>query len=177
MPDTSKLPVAFPPCVSLPASFRIWTCWDAILTSKSTAGPAVIARFPNQAPTTPVTTAIAWPILFGLNRDVGPMATSTVTFLNPVFGSLWGALFLDESITLPMLAPTLGFVTLLTAVGYFQFFAEPYVMTQGGPAGSTRSGLWAKTSSRSSGSALNWSSTNCLNESMAMTFTTCRVAW
>ena len=43
------------------------------------------------------------------------------------------------AITLPMLAPTLGFVTLLTAVGYFQFFAEPYVMTQGGPAGSTRS--------------------------------------
>jgi multiple sugar transport system permease protein len=43
------------------------------------------------------------------------------------------------SITLPLLAPTLGFVTLLTAIGYFQFFAEPYVMTQGGPAGSTRS--------------------------------------
>lgn len=44
-----------------------------------------------------------------------------------------------RSITLPMLAPTLAFVTLLTAIGYFQFFAEPYVMTQGGPAGSTRS--------------------------------------
>lgn len=43
------------------------------------------------------------------------------------------------SITLPLLAPTLAFVTLLTAIGYFQFFAEPYVMTQGGPAGSTRS--------------------------------------
>ncbi len=43
------------------------------------------------------------------------------------------------SITLPMLAPVLGFVTLLTAIGYFQLFAEPYVMTQGGPAGSTRS--------------------------------------
>lgn len=43
------------------------------------------------------------------------------------------------AITLPMLAPTLAFVTLLTAIGYFQFFAEPYVMTQGGPAGSTRS--------------------------------------
>ena len=46
-----------------------------------------------------LSTAIAWPILFGLNRDVGPMATSTVTFLNPVFGALWGALFLAETIS------------------------------------------------------------------------------
>jgi multiple sugar transport system permease protein len=44
-----------------------------------------------------------------------------------------------RSITLPMLAPTLAFVTLLTAIGYSQLFAEPYVMTQGGPAASTRS--------------------------------------
>ncbi len=46
-----------------------------------------------------LSTAIAWPILFRLNRDVGPMATSTVTFLNPVFGALWGALFLAETIS------------------------------------------------------------------------------
>jgi drug/metabolite transporter (DMT)-like permease len=46
-----------------------------------------------------LSTAIAWPILFQLNRDVGPMATSTVTFLNPVFGALWGALFLGEVIS------------------------------------------------------------------------------
>jgi len=44
-------------------------------------------------------TAIAWPILFRLNREVGPMATSTVTFLNPVFGALWGTLFLAETIS------------------------------------------------------------------------------
>ena len=44
-------------------------------------------------------TAIAWPILFRLNQEVGPMATSTVTFLNPVFGTLWGALFLAETIS------------------------------------------------------------------------------
>jgi len=42
-------------------------------------------------------------------------------------------------ITLPMLAPTLGFVTLVTLIGHFQLFAEPYVMTQGGPADSTLS--------------------------------------
>lgn len=42
-------------------------------------------------------------------------------------------------ITLPMLAPTFLFVTVVTMIGYFQLFAEPYVMTQGGPANSTLS--------------------------------------
>ena len=42
-------------------------------------------------------------------------------------------------VTLPLLAPTFVFVTVITAIGYFQLFAEPYVMTQGGPADSTRS--------------------------------------
>src|SRR5262249_56823415 len=31
------------------------------------------------------------------------------------------------------------FVALITMIGYFQLFAEPYVMTQGGPAESTLS--------------------------------------
>ena len=42
-------------------------------------------------------------------------------------------------ITLPMLAPTFLFVTIITLIGYFQLFAEPYLMTQGGPAESTLS--------------------------------------
>jgi multiple sugar transport system permease protein len=42
-------------------------------------------------------------------------------------------------VTLPMLAPTFLFVALMTMIGYFQLFAEPYVMTQGGPANSTLS--------------------------------------
>jgi drug/metabolite transporter (DMT)-like permease len=46
-----------------------------------------------------VSTAIAWPLLFHLNRTVGPLATSTVPFLNPIFGVLWGALFLGEAVS------------------------------------------------------------------------------
>jgi len=42
-----------------------------------------------------------------------------------------------KSITLPMLAPTTLFVTLITTIGFFQIFAEPYVMTQGGPLNKT----------------------------------------
>lgn len=45
-------------------------------------------------------------------------------------------------ITLPMLAPTLTMVGILTTAGYFQLFAEPYVMTQGGPLRSTVSVLY-----------------------------------
>jgi multiple sugar transport system permease protein len=40
-------------------------------------------------------------------------------------------------VTLPMLAPTLAFVAIVTLIGHLQVFAEPYVMTQGGPADAT----------------------------------------
>ncbi len=42
-------------------------------------------------------------------------------------------------VTLPMLRPTTSFVALMTAIGSLQLFAEPYVMTQGGPGDATRS--------------------------------------
>ena len=42
-------------------------------------------------------------------------------------------------VTLPLLAPTFLFVAIITMIGYFQLFAEPYVMTQGGPGSSTLS--------------------------------------
>ena len=41
---------------------------------------------------------------------------------------------LFRHITLPGLAPLLLVVGILTMAGHFQLFAEPYVMTQGGPA-------------------------------------------
>jgi len=42
-------------------------------------------------------------------------------------------------ITVPMLGPALAFVGIVTMIGYFQLFSEPYVMTQGGPLRATTS--------------------------------------
>jgi multiple sugar transport system permease protein len=42
-------------------------------------------------------------------------------------------------VTLPGLKPVFVFVGVTTMVGFFQLFAEPYVMTQGGPLRSTTS--------------------------------------
>ncbi|MGK2898509.1 MAG: carbohydrate ABC transporter permease [Burkholderiaceae bacterium] len=47
-----------------------------------------------------------------------------------------------RDLTVPMLAPTLVMVGIMTISGYFQLFAEPYVMTQGGPLRSTVSVLY-----------------------------------
>ena len=45
-------------------------------------------------------------------------------------------------VTLPALAPVMLLVSILTMAAYFQLFAEPYVMTQGGPVESTTSILY-----------------------------------
>ena len=52
-------------------------------------------------------------------------------------GANWWHRF--RHVTLPMLGPTFLFVGVVTMIGYFQLFAEPYVMTQGGPLKSTLS--------------------------------------
>jgi drug/metabolite transporter (DMT)-like permease len=58
-------------------------------------------------------TALAYGLYFRLLRNVGPTKTSSVTFLIPVFGVLWGVVFLDESITL---GTVLGLAVILTGV-------------------------------------------------------------
>lgn len=45
-------------------------------------------------------------------------------------------------VTLAGLGPLLSLVSVLTMAGYFQLFAEPYVMTEGGPLKSTLSVLY-----------------------------------
>jgi multiple sugar transport system permease protein len=50
-------------------------------------------------------------------------------------GAGWWRQF--RNITVPMLGPTFLFVGVVTAIGQLQIFAEPYVMTRGGPLNKT----------------------------------------
>ncbi|MCQ8183030.1 DMT family transporter [Methylomonas sp. SURF-1] len=45
-----------------------------------------------------VCTGVAFPLYYRLIRDIGASSALTVTFLNPVFATLWGALYLAEAV-------------------------------------------------------------------------------
>ena len=51
-------------------------------------------------------------------------------------GAGWGSRTLH--ITLPMISPVILFNVVMAIIGTFQIFAEPYIMTGGGPEGKTR---------------------------------------
>jgi drug/metabolite transporter (DMT)-like permease len=62
-------------------------------------------------------TSFAYLLYFHLITESGPVRTSSVTFLIPIFGILWSAIFLDEEIRLVMLLGLgliLGSVTLVS---------------------------------------------------------------
>jgi multiple sugar transport system permease protein len=88
--------------------------------------------------------------LFALWKNFGYNMVIFLAALQAIPGDLYEAARIDGAsaaqqlrfITLPSLAPTLLLVSLLTVAGYFQLFAEPYVMTQGGPLESTTSVLY-----------------------------------
>jgi len=48
--------------------------------------------------------SVAYVLYYRLIADIGPTRALTVAFVMPAFGMLWGALLLDETITLPMIA-------------------------------------------------------------------------
>jgi multiple sugar transport system permease protein len=89
-------------------------------------------------------------ILFAVWKNFGANMIIFVAALQAIPDDLYEAARLDGAsrwqqfvhVTLPMLGPTLFLVSVLTMAGYFQLFAEPYVMTQGGPLQSTVSVLY-----------------------------------
>jgi drug/metabolite transporter (DMT)-like permease len=66
-------------------------------------GPVTALVVANVAGLALASTALAYLIYFRLIADVGPTRALTVTFLIPLFGVLWGSLFLGEALTPPML--------------------------------------------------------------------------
>ncbi len=54
-----------------------------------------------------VCTAFAYILYFRLMRNLGPTRATAVTFLIPVFGMLWGVLFLSEIVSSQMILATL----------------------------------------------------------------------
>ena len=89
-------------------------------------------------------------IVFAVWKNFGYSMTIFLAGLQSIPEELYEAARIDGAsiwrqfryVTLPMLAPILLMVSILTIAGYFQLFAEPYVMTQGGPLQSTVSVLY-----------------------------------
>lgn len=124
---------------------------------------AVVWRFLLREPGGLINTALSWVGIAGPNWLGDPnfsmpalimmaswrnFGTGMIIFLAGLQGvpqSLHEAAAIDGAgawqrfrhVTLPLLRPTMLFVSVTTAIGYLQFFEEPFVMTQGGPLNST----------------------------------------
>lgn len=89
-------------------------------------------------------------ILFAVWKNFGYNMIILLAALQSIPGELYEAARIDGAslgqqlrhITLPMLRPALLLVSIITVSGYFQLFAEPYVMTRGDPLQSTVSVLY-----------------------------------
>jgi multiple sugar transport system permease protein len=89
-------------------------------------------------------------ILFAVWKNFGYNMVILLAGLQGIPQDLYEAARIDGAsrwrqflhITLPMLGPVLMVVGVITVSGYFQLFAEPYVMTQGEPLQSTVSVLY-----------------------------------
>ena len=89
-------------------------------------------------------------ILFAAWKNFGYNMVILLAALQAIPGELYESARVDGArplrqftdLTFPLLTPTLVMVGIMTLAGYFQLFAEPYVMTQGGPLRSTVSVLY-----------------------------------
>jgi drug/metabolite transporter (DMT)-like permease len=72
----------------------LWTARDVHPTAPAAAALLTLAI---------VCTAAAYLLFFKLLASAGPTKTTTVTYLVPVFGTAWGAIFLHEPVTWGML--------------------------------------------------------------------------
>jgi multiple sugar transport system permease protein len=95
--------------------------------------------------------AVATVVMLGVWRNVGTCMVLFLAGLQSIPEEVYEAAAVDGasaprrmwSITLPLLRPTTLLVTVLMTVSFLSIFEEPYLLTAGGPLGSTRSiALW-----------------------------------
>ncbi|WES63545.1 sugar ABC transporter permease [Microbacter sp. GSS18] len=95
--------------------------------------------------------AVANVVILSVWRNIGTCMVLFLAGLQAVPNELYEASSLDGagglrsawSITLPLLRPTTLLVSVLMTVAFLNIFEEPYLLTGGGPLGSTRSiALW-----------------------------------
>jgi len=105
--------------------------------SDATPFPAVVPWAPAWA---------LWAIIIMGLWGVGQMAVIYLAKLQDVPTDLYEAADIDGAtwwqktrhITLPLISPVILFNVVMAIIGTFQVFAEPYIMTRGGPEDSTR---------------------------------------
>lgn len=84
-------------------------------------------------------------VIFAIWKNFGYNMVIFIAALQNVSNDLFDAARIDGAskvqsflnVTLPALGPAILMVSIMTMTGFFQLFAEPYVMTQGGPAEQT----------------------------------------
>lgn len=118
-----------------PATMRAWH-QPAWLTDSSPM-PAGVTWAPSWA---------LWALILMSLWGVGQMAVIYLAKLQDVPEELYEAADIDGAgwwhktrhITIPLISPVILFNVVMAIIGTFQIFAEPYIMTRGGPDGKTR---------------------------------------
>ena len=108
-----------------------------------------LAAFGIQGPAWLADPALAMPSIIAMAvwRNLGFAMIVFLAGLQAIPVTLYEAASIDgagrwqafKSVTLPLLKPTILFMTVITTIGYLQLFEEPFVMTGGGPLDSTLS--------------------------------------
>jgi multiple sugar transport system permease protein len=101
-------------------------------------------NFPSEVPFAPAWAL--WSLVVMSMWGVGQMAVIYLAKLQDVPAELYEACEIDGAnwiqktwhVTIPMISPIILFNVVMGIIGEFQIFAEPYIMTQGGPEGKTR---------------------------------------
>ena len=84
-----------------------------ITAMKIPSGPVPAIVIVSMAGLALMCTAVAYIIYFYLINSIGPTKALTVTFLVPLFGTIWGIVFLSESISAGMV---IGLVIILSSI-------------------------------------------------------------